>query len=146
MELNPLCQAHELLVEITFSKSKKKVGEALCTIWGQVLYGVPVSTKGACWRTKWVRDLPTLPPGPTPIQYICPKTNRVTAGVAAIPPPATFYVHGAFPSHLAEKSASPARQQAVRTHWATPSAARPRHPSRGIPSCIRNSLLIFVGR
>lgn len=141
MELNPLCQAHELLVESTFSKSKKKVGEALRTIWGQVLYGVPVSTKGPCWRTKWVRDLPTLPP----IQYICPKTNRVTAGVTAIPR-ATFFVHGAFPSHLAEKSASPARQQAARTHWATPAAARPLHPSRGIPSCIRNSLLIFVGR
>ncbi|KAL6786984.1 hypothetical protein J3E68DRAFT_419854 [Trichoderma sp. SZMC 28012] len=72
MELNPLCQAQELLVEITFSKSKKKVGEALRTIWGQVLYGVPVSTKGACWRTKWVRDLPTLPPRTDPYPIYLP--------------------------------------------------------------------------
>ncbi|EHK16930.1 uncharacterized protein TRIVIDRAFT_205556 [Trichoderma virens Gv29-8] len=66
---------------------------------------------------------------------------------AAMLPQAIFYVHGALPSLIPEKSASPARQQAARTHWATPCAAPTtpvkRHPL--IPSCIRDSLLIFVG-
>ncbi|KAL6694807.1 hypothetical protein J3F84DRAFT_55785 [Trichoderma pleuroticola] len=72
MELNPLCQVHEPLL----SKSPLENPQ---TSWRSTPYHMGPGTvwssgkdsnKGACWRTKWVRDLPTLPQGPTPISNI----------------------------------------------------------------------------
>ncbi|EHK47378.1 hypothetical protein TRIATDRAFT_282037 [Trichoderma atroviride IMI 206040] len=47
--------------------------------------------------------------------------------------------------HIPGKSASPVGQQTAWTHRVTSSATRPLQPIKDIPSCIRNSLLIFVG-
>ncbi|PTB36319.1 hypothetical protein M441DRAFT_73123 [Trichoderma asperellum CBS 433.97] len=64
------------------------------------------------------------------------------------PPLQLFYCYMGMESpssHIPGKSASPVGQQAAWTHRVTSSATRPLQPIKDIPSCIRNSLLIFVG-
>ncbi|KAH8121711.1 hypothetical protein LI328DRAFT_171428 [Trichoderma asperelloides] len=104
-------------------------------------YGAPSALKVFEWAEVGRRSSTLYPQELAPIQRVCQSWQgyehyheQIAMGMES---PS---------SHIPGKSASPVGQQAAWTHRVTSSATRPLQPIKDIPSCIRNSLLIFVGR